>query len=67
VFSVCMFSFHTFMQDTDRLCSIVQISLQKYMRCKSGCFHSLGSDQPAEVVVEAPTSLVRILFGFTIF
>jgi len=31
--------------------------LQKYMRCKSGCFHSLGPDQPAEVVVEAPTSL----------
>ncbi|KAG2561726.1 hypothetical protein PVAP13_8KG156000 [Panicum virgatum] len=32
-------------------------SLQKYMRCKSGCFHSLGPYQPAEVVVEAPTSL----------
>ncbi|KAG2561727.1 uncharacterized protein LOC120644247 isoform X1 [Panicum virgatum] len=31
--------------------------LQKYMRCKSGCFHSLGPYQPAEVVVEAPTSL----------
>ncbi|RLM70045.1 hypothetical protein C2845_PM17G06870 [Panicum miliaceum] len=31
--------------------------LQKYMRCKSGCFHSLGPDQPAEVVDEAPTSL----------
>ncbi|KAK8447615.1 hypothetical protein SEVIR_8G106900v4 [Setaria viridis] len=31
--------------------------LQKYMRCKSGCFRSLGPDQPAEVVDEAPTSL----------
>lgn len=31
--------------------------LQKYMRCRSGCFPSLGPDQPAEVVDEAPTSL----------
>ncbi|KAG2557346.1 hypothetical protein PVAP13_8NG250007 [Panicum virgatum] len=38
--------------------------LQKYMRCKSGCFRSLGPDQPAEVVVEAPTSL-RIKYAET--
>ncbi|KAK1646141.1 hypothetical protein QYE76_063946 [Lolium multiflorum] len=31
--------------------------LQKYMRCKSGCFPSLGPDQPAEVVDEAPRNL----------
>ncbi|XP_062182054.1 uncharacterized protein LOC133886329 [Phragmites australis] len=31
--------------------------LQKYMRCKSGSFRSLGLDQPAEVVDEAPTNL----------
>ncbi|KAK3119914.1 hypothetical protein QOZ80_9AG0677670 [Eleusine coracana subsp. coracana] len=31
--------------------------LQKYMRCKSGCFRSLGPDQPAEVVDDAPASL----------
>ncbi|XP_062197739.1 uncharacterized protein LOC133900573 isoform X2 [Phragmites australis] len=31
--------------------------LQKYLRCKSGCFRSLGPDQPSEVVDEAPTSL----------
>ncbi|TVU02497.1 hypothetical protein EJB05_52004, partial [Eragrostis curvula] len=34
--------------------------LQKYMRCKSGCFRSLGPDQPAEVVDEAPTSLIQL-------
>uniref|UniRef100_A0A0D9XR49 SREBP regulating gene protein n=1 Tax=Leersia perrieri TaxID=77586 RepID=A0A0D9XR49_9ORYZ len=32
-------------------------SLQKYMRCKSGCFSSLGPDQPAQVVDEAPSNL----------
>uniref|UniRef100_A0A0E0MEL0 Uncharacterized protein n=1 Tax=Oryza punctata TaxID=4537 RepID=A0A0E0MEL0_ORYPU len=31
--------------------------LQKYMRCKSGCFSSLGPDQPAQVVDEAPSNL----------
>ncbi|CAM0875000.1 unnamed protein product [Alopecurus aequalis] len=31
--------------------------LQKYMRCRSGCFPSIGPDQPAEVVDEAPRSL----------
>ncbi|KAI4997854.1 hypothetical protein ZWY2020_053196 [Hordeum vulgare] len=31
--------------------------LQKYMRCKNGCFPSLGPDQPAEVVDEAPKNL----------
>uniref|UniRef100_A0A0E0R6S9 SREBP regulating gene protein n=1 Tax=Oryza rufipogon TaxID=4529 RepID=A0A0E0R6S9_ORYRU len=32
-------------------------SLQKYMRCKSGCFSNLGPDQPAQVVDEAPSNL----------
>lgn len=53
--------------DNKRLHSIVQTSLQKYMRCKSGCFRSLGPDQPAEVVDEAPTSLVRIILGLLFF
>ncbi|KAG6527971.1 hypothetical protein ZIOFF_010107 [Zingiber officinale] len=32
-------------------------SLQKYMNCKGGCFASIGSDQPAEVVEDAPKNM----------
>ncbi|XP_042462029.1 uncharacterized protein LOC122045744 isoform X1 [Zingiber officinale] len=31
--------------------------LQKYMNCKGGCFASIGSDQPAEVVEDAPKNM----------
>ncbi|XP_068665330.1 uncharacterized protein [Aristolochia californica] len=31
--------------------------LQKYMSCKGACFPSIGSDQPAEVVDDAPKQL----------
>ncbi|ONK57839.1 uncharacterized protein A4U43_C09F4720 [Asparagus officinalis] len=31
--------------------------LQKYMRCKGSCFASIGSDQPAEVVDDAPKNV----------
>jgi hypothetical protein len=48
-------------------CFIVETSLQKYMRCKSGCFPSLGPDQPAEVVDEAPRSLVRLIHIYVIY
>ncbi|KAK1270052.1 hypothetical protein QJS04_geneDACA014171 [Acorus gramineus] len=32
-------------------------SLQKHMNCKGSCFASIGSDQPAEVVDDAPKDL----------
>lgn len=35
-------------------------SLQKYMRCKNGCYVSMRADQPAEVAEDAPSHLVRI-------
>ncbi|KAJ1686126.1 hypothetical protein LUZ63_017516 [Rhynchospora breviuscula] len=31
--------------------------LQKYMRCKNGCYVSMGADQPAEVAEDAPSHL----------
>ncbi|XP_074281491.1 uncharacterized protein LOC141606306 [Silene latifolia] len=31
--------------------------MQKYLNCKGGCIASLGSDQPAEVVDDAPNNL----------
>ncbi|KAL9240646.1 hypothetical protein vseg_014842 [Gypsophila vaccaria] len=31
--------------------------MQKYLNCKGGCIASMGSDQPAEVVDDAPNSL----------
>ncbi|KAJ3671500.1 hypothetical protein LUZ60_007579 [Juncus effusus] len=31
--------------------------LEKYMRCRSGCFVSMGADQPAEVSDDAPSHL----------
>ncbi|CAO2838145.1 unnamed protein product [Amaranthus hypochondriacus] len=31
--------------------------IQKYMNCKAGCIASMGSDQPAEVVDDAPKHL----------
>ncbi|CAN1259037.1 hypothetical protein LINPERPRIM_LOCUS10053 [Linum perenne] len=34
-------------------CDIVR----RYMSCKGGCLASIGSDQPAEVVVDAPKDL----------
>lgn len=45
-------------------CFIIETSLQKYMRCKNGCFPSLGPDQPAEVVDEAPKNLVWLMHYF---
>uniref|UniRef100_A0A1D1Y991 SREBP regulating gene protein n=1 Tax=Anthurium amnicola TaxID=1678845 RepID=A0A1D1Y991_9ARAE len=32
--------------------------LQKYMSCKGGCFSSMGADQPAEVIDDAPKHLI---------
>lgn len=31
------------------------------MNCKGGCLASMGPDQPAEVVHDAPKTLVRML------
>jgi len=36
-------------------------SIQKYMSCKGSCLASVGSDQPAEVVYDAPMHLVMIM------
>lgn len=33
-------------------------SMQKYMSCKGACLASMGPDQPAEVVDDAPKNLV---------
>lgn len=35
-------------------------SIQKYMSCKGGCLASVGTDQPAEVVYDAPKYMVII-------
>lgn len=32
------------------------------MSCKGACLSSVGADQPAEVVDDAPTYLVRLQF-----
>jgi len=32
--------------------------MQKYMSCKGACLASMGPDQPAEVVDDAPKNLV---------
>ncbi|KAG5530819.1 hypothetical protein RHGRI_025705 [Rhododendron griersonianum] len=37
---------------------LVTYSIQKYMRCKGACLASIGADQPAEVVDDAPRHLV---------
>lgn len=37
-------------------------SIQKYMSCKGACLASVGTDQPAEVVYDAPKYLVIIYF-----
>ncbi|KAK1294602.1 hypothetical protein QJS10_CPA16g00136 [Acorus calamus] len=37
--------------------NVVIGSLQKHMNCKGSCFASIGSDQPAEVVDDAPKDL----------
>ncbi|KAL2249416.1 UNVERIFIED_CONTAM: hypothetical protein Sindi_2415300, partial [Sesamum indicum] len=31
--------------------------IQKYMSCKGACLSSIGADQPAEVVEDAPRNL----------
>ena len=36
--------------------------MQKYMRCKGACLASMGADQPAEVVDDAPKQLVVLFF-----
>ncbi|KAF7132449.1 hypothetical protein RHSIM_Rhsim09G0027900 [Rhododendron simsii] len=36
---------------------LVTYSIQKYMRCKGACLASIGADQPAEVVDDAPRHL----------
>lgn len=36
-------------------------SMQKYMSCKGACLASVGTDQPAEVVDDAPGHLVYFL------
>lgn len=35
--------------------------MQKYMSCKGACLASIGADQPAEVVDDAPRHLVCLL------
>lgn len=37
-------------------------SMQKYMSCKGACLASIGTDQPAEVVEDAPRHLVYFPF-----
>lgn len=36
-------------------------SIQKYMSCKGSCLASVGADQPAEVVYDAPVHLVIVM------
>lgn len=44
---------------------LVTYSIQKYMRCKGACLASIGADQPAEVVDDAPRHLVHTCALFT--
>lgn len=37
------------------------------MSCKGACLASIGADQPAEVVNDAPNHLVRVLVVFIKF
>ncbi|KAL8153710.1 hypothetical protein V2J09_011470 [Rumex salicifolius] len=41
--------------------------LKKHMACRGGCLSSIGSDQPAEVVDDAPRHLVLRNIIYTIF
>jgi len=36
-------------------------SIQKYMSCKGSCLASVGADQPAEVVYDAPMHMVMVM------
>ncbi|RXI00785.1 hypothetical protein DVH24_001019 [Malus domestica] len=40
--------------------------MQKYMRCKGTCLASIGPDQPAEVVDDAPEDLVYFCFSIKV-
>ncbi|KAI7998950.1 hypothetical protein LOK49_LG10G02157 [Camellia lanceoleosa] len=53
---------------------LVANSMQKYMSCKGACLTSIGADQPAEIVDDAPKDLIskleklvtRISFGIVL-
>ncbi|XP_050237546.1 uncharacterized protein LOC126687165 [Mercurialis annua] len=36
---------------------ILRVCLQKFMSCQGACLESMGTDQPAEVVDDAPKDL----------
>ena len=40
--------------------------MQKYMSCKGACLASMGMDQPAEVVDDAPKNLVFFFLCFKV-
>lgn len=44
------------------LFSVTLCSMQKHFACKGSCVASIGADQPAEVVEDAPKDLVFIYF-----
>lgn len=48
------------MMYTKHDCSVI-CSIQRYMSCKGACLESIGADQPAEVVDDAPRHLVHLL------
>lgn len=48
------------------LCDSLLSSMQKYMRCKGTCLASIGPDQPAEVVDDAPEDLVCFCFSIKV-
>lgn len=44
--------------------NFLMISMQKYLSCKGACLASMGADQPAEVVDDAPKNLVFLEFSY---
>ena len=58
---ICFFSFNVLILTIGLNCVG---SIQKYMSCKGACLASVGTDQPAEVVDDAPKHLVIVVLCF---